>query len=87
MNTQFKSPSELWNFSIEVANLLSESGFIAQAKTLESATKLVCTTGGEWLSELGACVRSLKKTGSFPVVISQKLNIILEATRSEQPYG
>ncbi len=66
---------------------LKSEGFIEQAEVLESATKMVCTTGWEWLGELGLGIRKVQSMGSYPKDISTKLSIILKTTKSKKPYG
>ena len=52
----FKSPDELRKFSLALTSQMKSEGFVKQSKILEHRANLPCTTGREWLGELGAGV-------------------------------
>ena len=82
----FKSPSALRKFALAVSSQLRTEGFIEQSKILEQRAKLACTTGWEWLGELGLGVETIISSGSFSKDLEEKLAKILITAKSETPY-
>ncbi|MEE2730546.1 MAG: hypothetical protein VYA55_06955 [Pseudomonadota bacterium] len=72
---------------MSLVDQLKSDGFEDQAGILESATKMVCTTGWEWLGELGIRVKKVQSMGPYPEDLNKKLSIILKTTKSKTPYG
>ena len=83
----FESPDTLRKFTLAVSTQLKSEGFVEQSKILEHRANLVCTTGWEWLGELGLGVKEIIKLGYLNKDIEEKLNKILKTTKSSTPYG
>jgi len=66
---------------------LRTEGFIKQSEILEQRANLACTTGWEWLGELGLGIEKISDLGVLSSDIEEKLNKILKATKSSKPYG
>ncbi len=84
---KFESPDDLWKYSLDPASALIAEGYKEQAAILESKAKLSCTTGWEWLGELGVGVQQIRAMGILPTEFERKLDNILKTTKSEAPYG
>jgi len=83
----FKSPDELKNCVLDISSLLREEGLVEQSELLEDKANLACTTGWEWLGELGAGVETVLNSGSLSPNTEASLRKVLEATKSTKPYG
>ena len=66
---------------------MKAQGYQEQASILESRANLPCTTGWEWLGELGKGINQICRSGRFSDEIEEKIGSILETTKSEKPYG
>ena len=83
----FKSPDALRRYALAVSSQLRNEGFVESSNILEHRAKLPCTTGWEWLGELGLGVEKIINFGPLSEGIEEKLNKILETTKSKTPYG
>jgi len=83
----FESPDTLRKYALAVASQLRTEGFIKQSEILEQRANLACTTGWEWLGELGLCIEQITALGALSNDVEEKLNKILKATNSSKPYG
>ena len=84
---EFKSPDEFRRYALALASVMKAQGYQEQASILESRANLPCTTGWEWLDELGEGINQIRRSGSFPEEIEEKIGSILKTTKSEKPYG
>ena len=84
---EFKSPDELKRYALALASCMKAQGYQKQASILESRANLPCTTGWEWLGELGEGINKIRRSGRFPEEIEEKIGYILKASKSEKPYG
>jgi len=83
----FKSPDALRHFTLALASQMRVEGNMKQSRILEHRANLVCTTGWEWLGELGAGIEHIRELGKQSNDIEEKLDLILETTKSTNPYG
>ena len=82
----FSSPSEFRKYVLAVSAALDVHGYHDDSMMLEDAARMSCTTGGEWLSEIGSAVRKIKKISSLPTSLEEKLITTLKTTQALQPY-
>jgi len=83
----FESPDSLRKYALAVAAQLRSNGFIEQSEMLEHRANLACTTGWEWLGELGLGVEIIINSASITTEINEKLQNIMKTTKSKSPYG
>jgi hypothetical protein len=83
----FESPDSLRIYVLAVASELRNEGFVDQSNILEHRANLACTTGWEWLGELGLGVEKIINSGDTTNDINEKLHYILETVKSKTPYG
>lgn len=83
----FESPDALRKFSLALASEMKDHGLIKQSRILKHRANLPCTTGWEWLGELGAGIEKIRSFGKQSEEIEEKLEKILITTKSSVPYG
>jgi hypothetical protein len=83
----FKSPDELRKFVLDISSRIRAEGLIKQAEILEHRANLVCTTGQEWLRELGEGVKAANSLGSIPKDVEDDLLEVMHAATSPDPYA
>ncbi|HWX20533.1 MAG TPA: GNAT family acetyltransferase, partial [Candidatus Binatia bacterium] len=86
-NGSFASPSTLWQFAIETAAQLRQTGLSEAGDILESAAKFVTGSGWEWLGELGIATKSIQKRFTLPDALRARISRIEQASTSKRPYG
>jgi len=84
---QFESPDVLWRYALDMVGQLRLHGLVEEARVLEGATRKCCTTGWEWLGELGAAVNVVRGTAGLPDSVAHGLDRISRVAASEHPYG
>jgi len=82
----FDSPDSLRKYALAVALHLRNTGFIKQSEILEQRANVACTTGWEWLGELGLGVEKILGLGALTTDIEEKLHLVLQTTKSKTPY-
>ncbi len=81
------SPSDLRKFALTLALKMKSEGYTKQSKILSHRATLPCTTGWEWLGELGLGIEKIRNIGELPIEIDEKLEIINKISKSSTPYG
>ena len=84
---KFESPDDLRRYALALASFMKAQGYREQANILASRANLPCTTGWEWLGELGEGINQICRSGRFSEEIEEKIKAILKTTKSEKPYG
>lgn len=57
-DSEFDTPDALREFAVETAAMMRTAGLLEAARKLDSAAAAVCTTGSEWLGEIGLALRA-----------------------------
>jgi hypothetical protein len=55
---EFDTPDALRDFAVETAAMMRTAGLLEAARKLDSAATAACTTGSEWLGEIGLALRA-----------------------------
>ena len=74
-------------YALAVSAQMRSEGLAEQSKILEYRANLPCTSGWEWLGELGLGVEKIISSGSLSKNVEEKLNRILITAKSSTPYG
>ena len=82
----FESPDTLRKYALAVSAQMRSEGLAEQSKILEHRANLPCTSGWEWLGELGLGVEKIISSGSLSKNVEEKLNRILITAKSSTPY-
>jgi hypothetical protein len=84
---KFRTPEELWNYSMHVVALMRAGDLGETADVLEHGVRYVTSSGWEWLGELGQAAEAVSKRYRTPPDVRQALDTIVRTTRSKRPYG
>jgi len=74
---EFNSPNDLYLYTVATAQMLADSSFPEAAQKLEQVNGIFCTTGSEWLGDLGLVIRSFEKEYLIPKEIQDRFNAIM----------
>ena len=81
------TPSALRKYALALAAVLYTEGYVTESSLLEEAARLPCTTGGEWLSELGAACIRINKNTKLTILLKQQIDDLLTLVTSKKPYS
>jgi hypothetical protein len=81
----FDSPDALNRFINEVRAELETLGFQRAARRLTAVQETTYTTGSEWLGELGAAIKVIRKDDDLPANLVAKLETIRAQVRRVWP--
>ncbi|HEV2232939.1 MAG TPA: hypothetical protein VGV68_05995 [Terriglobia bacterium] len=81
----FPSPSDLRAFVLNLADELARAGMPEASERLRGAACAVCTTGSEWLGELGHAVRETQKNHRPPTEFQEALERVMSAVHVAWP--
>ncbi|HEV2350491.1 MAG TPA: hypothetical protein VG028_11670 [Terriglobia bacterium] len=81
----FSSPGELRDFVLKLADELAIAGISEAAEHLHAAATLPCTTGSEWLGELGLAVREVQRKHTPPAQFDDALDLVMSAVHVAWP--
>lgn len=84
MNT-LSNPSDLHAFVLKLADELAHAGMPEAAEALRAAATVACTTGSEWLGELGLAVREVQKKYRPPSALQGELESVMSVVRVAWP--
>lgn len=81
----FASPSDLRAFVINLSDELARAGLPEASERLRAAATASCTTGSEWLGELGLAVREVQQKHCPPTAIQAELERVMCAVHVAWP--
>jgi hypothetical protein len=84
---QFRTPEELWNYSMHVVALMGAGDLREAADILEHGVRYVTSSAREWLGELGRTAEAVSKRYRTPPDVREAPDTIIRTTRSKRPYG
>jgi hypothetical protein len=87
MGHGFNSPDALRKFALSAAAQLREGGREGAAGDLEDAANAACSSGWEWLGQLGVATSNILATFRLSEKLTEQLARIQTAARSSSPYG
>jgi hypothetical protein len=77
----FESPEKLDQFVSEVRAELEAAGLEAAAGRFAEIQATAFTTGSEWLGELGAAAKEIRREKEIPPALCEKLDRIMREAR------
>jgi hypothetical protein len=77
----FDSPDDLNRFIKLLSDELESAGNHDAAARLAAVQDSACTTGSEWLGELGTAVKAIRNAGTLPAAFDKKLDLIMKEVR------
>jgi hypothetical protein len=81
----FSSPSDLRAFVLNLADEFASAGMPEASGRLREAATLPCTTGSEWLGELGLAVREIQQKHRFSSTTQDALESVMAAVHVAWP--
>ena len=81
-----ESPDDLNRFVGQVRADLETAGLQEAAERLAEIQRTAFTTGSEWLGELGAAVREIRREGALDPELDAKLERIMVQVRRVWPH-
>jgi hypothetical protein len=83
----FPSPSDLREFALETTAQLHAAGLPEAGEMMEAAATFVTGSGSEWLGELAAAAKGIRKRFPLPDSIAARVARIRGTATSRRPYG